>query len=327
MAPGPGEVELRLRACGLCGTDLFKLANDGVSDGAVLGHELVGIVERCGDGVEEFGPGDRVVVPHHVSCGDCHLCRAGSETKCEVFLENLLEPGGFAEFLLVRPRAVELAMWRVPETISDAAAVFLEPAACVLRGVERSGLLGDGAAVVVGGGSMGLLHLLVLRAVHPASRVIVVDPIAERREIAASLGAADTADPSTVEDVVSRAAPDGVDAVFDTVGGAGILDSALGLTRPGGTVVLFAHAGDGETATFDLNRFFKAERRVVATYSGALAEQGRIGELIADGRLDASPLVTHTLPFEAFSEAVDSVRSCRALKVLLVPGEPSAACD
>ena len=115
--------------------------------------------------------------------------------------------------------------------------------------------------------------------------------------------------------------------VFDTVGGAGILDSALGLTRPGGTVVLFAHAGDGETATFALNRFFKAERRVVATYSGALAEQGRIGELIADGRLDASPLVTHTLPFEAFSEAVDSVRSCRALKVLLVPGEPSAACD
>ena len=96
QAPGPGEVLVSLRVCGLCGTDVFKLAAADQPPGTVLGHEVVAVVDECGAGVEGFSRGARVVVAHHVSCGDCTYCRTGSETMCSSFRENQLEPGGFS---------------------------------------------------------------------------------------------------------------------------------------------------------------------------------------------------------------------------------------
>jgi threonine dehydrogenase-like Zn-dependent dehydrogenase len=170
---------------------------------------------------------------------------------------------------------------------------------------------------------MGLLHLLVLRAVHPGLQVLVADRIPERLERARELGATIAREPgeaglrAAVEDSSGGL---GADAVFDTVGGAGLLELALGLAREGGTAVLFAHAPRGERAGFELNDLFKHERRVVGTYSSTLAEQEEVYRLIVSGRLDASPLVTHRLPLSRFQEAVDLSRARKALKVLLVPG-------
>ena len=138
--PGKGEILLRLRVVGFCGTDLFKLDSGTEKAGSVLGHELVGDVVGLGPGVTKFRQGERLVVPHHVPCGECVYCRRGSETMCEVFKENLMEPGGFADTILIRERAVEQAAHHIPKHISDEAAVFLEPAACVLRGIHRSAL-------------------------------------------------------------------------------------------------------------------------------------------------------------------------------------------
>jgi L-iditol 2-dehydrogenase len=156
---------------------------------------------------------------------------------------------------------------------------------------------------------MGLLHLLVLQAVHPTARVAVLDPVEDRARRARELGAAEE-----VEDP---------DVVFDTAGGGAALETALRLVRPGGTVVLFAHAAAGEQAGLDLNAFFKTERKLIATYSSSLAEQREIHRLMTSRRLDPSPLVTHRLPLSRFDEAVALARDRQALKVLLVPdGEP-----
>ena len=322
-APGRGELLLRLRAVGLCGTDLFKLQNGTAARGSVLGHELVGEVAAIGDDVADFRPGDRVAVPHHVPCGACLYCRRGNETMCETFRENLLEPGGFADYILVRNRATVLAARRVPDGVADEAAVFMEPAACVLRGVNRSGMPPDGTAVILGGGSMGLLHLLVLRAVSPDIRAIVIDPLAERRTLAERLGAAATAAPGEAASDAVNARTDGAgaDAVFDTVGGAATLAAGLGLTRQGGTVVLFAHAPEGAKADFDLNNVFKFERRIVGTYSAALEEQADIFDLLVAGRFDPTPLVTHRMPLDDFQRGVDLARSQQALKVLYTRSE------
>lgn len=319
--PGVGELLLRLHCCGLCGTDLYKIINDTVPAGTVLGHELVGDVAAVGADVASFAVGDRVVVPHHVACGECALCRRGAETQCPTFKENLLEPGGFSALVLVRPRAVARAARRVPDGVGDEAAAFMEPAACVLRGIDRAGLPGDGGfAVILGAGSMGLLHLLVLRAVRPELAVVVIDPLPERRRRAEALGAHAAGEPGQAASLIAEvSAGAGADVAFDTVGGSGPLKDAVDLLRPGGTAVLFAHARDGEPAGFELNPFFKTEKRLVTTYSGGLAEQARIAELLFSGRLDPSPLVTHRLPFAAFDEAVALTRSHQALKVLLRP--------
>src|SRR5436305_3731746 len=103
--PGPGEMLLRLRCAGLCGTDLFKLRHGTAPDGTVLGHEILGTVATLGEGVAGFALGDRVAVPHHAACGECALCRRGNEPLCPAFREHLLVPGGFSEWVLVRERA------------------------------------------------------------------------------------------------------------------------------------------------------------------------------------------------------------------------------
>ena len=323
---GAGELLLKLRVVGFCGTDLFKLNTGSASVGTVLGHELVGEVVAVGDGVEGFNVGNRVAVPHHVPCGKCVVCRRGNETMCETFRENLMEPGGFADTVLIRPRAVELAAHVLPDHVSDEAAGFVEPAACVLRGVERSGITAEGTAVVLGGGSMGLLHLLVLHAALPGVKVIVIDPVPERRELALELGAAKAAMPGNEALAVVKSLTDdtGADAIFDTVGGNRTLQAGLDLSRQGGSIVLFAHAGDGERADFDLNDLFKYERRILGTYSGAVKEQVGIFELITSGALDPTPLVTHSMPLDEFQKGVDLVRQHKALKVLFTPSRESA---
>lgn len=316
-----GEMLLRLRVVGFCGTDLFKLTTDSASPGTVLGHEIVGEVIDLGDGVDKFDLGDRVCVPHHVPCGECLYCRRGNETMCETFRENLMEPGGFADSILIKSRATALAAHRIPDDISDAAAVFVEPAACVLRGVERSGIDRDGTAVIQGGGSMGLLHLLVLKAALPGVSVAVIDPLDPRRALAESLGASATAAPgdAALDAVEGLTAGAGADAVFDTVGGSRLLEAGLQLSRQGGTIVLFAHAPDGDRAGFDLNDLFKFERRVLGTYSGALHEQAAVFELIKSGALDPSPLVTHTMPLNDFQRGYSLAKNQEALKILFTP--------
>jgi L-iditol 2-dehydrogenase len=320
-APAAGEMLLRLRVVGFCGTDLFKLRTGSAGPGTVLGHELVGSVIALGNDVTQFAIGDRVVVPHHVPCGECVFCRRGNETMCAVFKENLMEPGGFADAILIRPRAVALAARKVPDALSDRRAVFVEPAACVLRGIRRSGLGAEGAAVVIGAGSMGLLHLLVLKAVAPEVAVVTIDFDADRLALATRLGAARTAQPGKDAETAVRALSDGfgADAVFDTVGGDKALAAGIALTRPGGSIVLFAHAPEGEPAALDLNELFKSERRIVATYSGALSEQRQIFDLLVTGALDPSPLVTHEMPLDDFQRGVELVVKRQALKVLFTP--------
>jgi L-iditol 2-dehydrogenase len=294
---------------------------------SVLGHELVGVVELSRS--ERFRAGDRVVVPHHVSCGVCALCARGSDTMCPTFKENLLSPGGFSDRIVVARRAVDRAARLVPAHVSDDAASFMEPAACVYRGIRRAALLDPvapgsppRAALVIGAGSMGLLHLLTLRAIDPAFRVVVTDLRRERLDLALSLGASSVAGPGEAlrAAVVEASSGLGVDAAFDTVGGAPILDSALSLVREGGSVVLFAHAPRDQRASFDLNSFFKAEKRVVATYSGSLDDQEAVWRLIESGALDASPLVSHRVPLSRFPEAVALARSQQALKAMITPG-------
>lgn len=329
--PGAGELVLQLRWSGLCGTDLFKLATAAVAPGTVLGHEIVGEVSALGPGVAGFARGDRLVVPHHAACGVCFDCRTGAETQCALFRENLLEPGGFASRILVRARALATTARRIPAGLDDLDALFLEPAACVLRSLAKSPILQLPAdadprarrvAVILGAGSMGLLHLLVLRALDTSVRIVVVDLREDRRRQALELGA-DAASPPGDELLAAACAASldgrGADAVFDCVGGSALTAAALAALRPGGTAVLFAHGRAGEAAGFPLNDLFKYEKRLVGAYSGGLSEQAAIWELLTSGRLRPACLVSHRLPLAEFAAGLALARQQQALKVAFHP--------
>lgn len=314
---GPGELVLRLRGCGLCGSDIAKIVGSDVPAPVVLGHEVVGDVVEAGEGVAGFGVGDRVVAAHHVPCGTCHYCRRGSESMCRAFKASNLDPGGFAEYVRVPPPNVRHATFRIPGHLTDEEASFVEPLACCVRAVDRARLEPGDTVVVVGLGSIGCLFVQLAR--RAGAVVVGADPLAARTPLARSLGAAVAGD----ADSAARAARElsegrGADHVVITGGGADVLPWAVGLLREGGTLHFFA-SGPGESLPLPLATLYHRELTVTSTYSSSPAALARAFWLLAAGKVDVEALVTHRLPLARLAEGVDLMRRREALKVYVTP--------
>ncbi len=168
---GAGELLLRVQTCGICGTDLKKIATGSHSVPRIFGHETSGVVAAVGEGVREFQPGDRVVVFHHVPCRECFYCRRKTFAQCETY-EKVgctagFEPsgGGFAEYVRVMDWIVRQGTVRIPPDISFEQACFLEPINTCMKGIERLGLQAGETVVVIGQGPIGImLSVLAKRA-------------------------------------------------------------------------------------------------------------------------------------------------------------------
>ena len=315
-AIGPGELLVKVRGCGLCGSDIAKIVDPATSAPAVFGHEVVGDVVDVGAGVAGFAEGNRVVVAHHVPCGDCHYCRRGSESMCREFKRSQLDPGGFAEYVRVPPANVRGATFRVPDHVADEEATFVEPLACCLRAVERARLAPGDTTVVVGLGSIGCLFVQLLR--RAGATVIGVDQDATRLTLARGFGieAAGPADAAALARQLSEGR--GADHVVVTGGGAAVLPWAVEALRDGGTVHYFA-GGDGGVLPMALATLYHRELTITATYSSSPATLRSAFWLIAAGKVDVSGLISHRLPLARLAEGVELMRTRKALKVYVTP--------
>ncbi len=299
---GPGEVVCRVLACGVCGSD--------VSDGyvsrklpAVLGHEVVGEVLETGAGVEHLTSGDRVVIHHHVPCGECRRCRRGHETLCEQFRGTGLDPGGFAE----RVR-VEAAL--VPELLAlgdlePATGTFVEPLGCILRALDRAGLRGGDALLVVGAGSNGLLAIAAAHA-RAVDAVWVREPREDRRRLAEAWGAAHHADEPVDVALVTTAAPAAIASAADAL-------------APGGTLCLYATTKPNTPLGLDSEQVFLRELTVCSSWSAGPGDMRAAHELLGSGRVDPRVLITHRLGLDDTARALDLQRRGEAIKVVVEP--------
>ena len=314
---GEGELLLRLKGCGLCGSDIAKIVDPATRVPAVFGHEVVGEVASVGAGVTSFIVGDRVVAAHHVPCGDCHYCRRGSESMCAAFKASNLDPGGFAEYVRVPRANVRHATFRVPVHVSDEAASFVEPLACCLRAVRRARVQPGDTAVVVGLGSIGCLFVQLLKGAGAA--VVGADALVDRAVFARGLGA----DAGGTLDDAAKAQRDlsggrGADHVILTGGGAAVLPWAVGILRDGGSVHYFA-GGAGEALPLPLETLYHRELTLTATYSSSPADLATAFDLIASGGVQVERLITHRVALESLASGVDLMRRREALKVYVTP--------
>lgn len=311
-----GELLLRLRGCGLCGSDIAKVVAGGGPRPLVLGHEVVGEVVAAGAGAA-FAAGDRVVVAHHVPCGGCHYCARGSHSMCPAFKTSNLDPGGFAELIRVPPANARHATFAIPPHVGDEAASFVEPLACCLRAVRRAGVRRGDTAVVVGLGSIGALFVQLLARLGAA--VVGVDVLEARAALAGRLGAVAAGAPAEAAGV-TRALSDGrgADLVMVTGGGAEMLPWALQAVRDGGSIHYFA-GGPGAGLPLALRELYTRELTLMATYSSSPADLRAAFELIVAGNVVTAPLMSHRLPLDRLAEAVDLMRRREALKVYVTP--------
>ena len=314
---GPGELLLRLRGCGLCGSDIAKITAPETRGPAVFGHEVVGDVTEVGEGVAGFEVGDRVVAAHHVPCGRCHYCGRGSESMCRAFKASNLDPGGFAEYVRVPPANVRQATFRVPAHLTDEEASFVEPLACCARAVDRARVEPGDTAVVVGLGSIGCLFVQLLR--RAGATVIGADPLPERADLARRLGAALAGEPDVAASAVREMSEGrGADHVVLTGGGADALPWAVAAARDGGSLHCFA-GGPGEALPIPLGTLYHRELSVVSTYSASPATLARAFWLVAAGKIEVDILITHRVPLARLAEGVDLMRRREALKVYVTP--------
>jgi L-iditol 2-dehydrogenase len=300
-APGPGEVLVAMRACGICGSDLMQWYQDPRAP-TVLGHEPAGVVVESHT---EIAPGTRVFVHHHVPCGECEFCTRGHETLCDTFKATRIEPGGFSELILVPAANAALDLLTLPDHVTDEAATLIEPLACCVRGLDRARVDANSRLLVIGGGQMGLLLAQAARA--RGAEVTVAEPRAERRELAEALGA------RAVEPGTEQRATVVILATYAPAA----WPYAISAADRGAVIQLFAPAGPGEERAFAVDELFFKELEIQASYSAGPGDTRAALALIADGHISAERLITHRYALEETGAALAMARSREGIKVIV----------
>jgi L-iditol 2-dehydrogenase len=328
---GPGELLVKVATCGVCGTDLKKIHTGSHSAPRIFGHEMAGTIVKIGSGATRFSLGDRVVVHHHVPCGDCYYCRKKMPSQCALYkkvgVTAGFEPsgGGFAEYIRVLDWiAASRGVVPIPDGVPFEQAAFAEPLNTVLKGIKLLNLAADDTVLVIGQGPIGLMHGAL--AHRTGARVLTSDLYPERHAIAAKFGLKDPIYAAT-EDVVKRVLEEtegrGADAVIVAVGGNALIKTAMAAVRPGGRVMLFAQTQYGE-ATFDPGQVCMEEKTLMGSYSSSFDILDEVTSLIFGGYrngFDLTQLISHRFSLGQAVEAIEVASTPKgdSMKIMIEP--------
>lgn len=317
---GPGELLVRIEASGICGSDImewYRLPKAPI----VLGHEVSGVVEEVGDGVEGFAVGDRVVTTHHVPCNTCRYCLTDRHSVCDTLKATHFDPGGFSELVRLPAINVDRGTFKLPDQVSFEEASFVEPLACAVRALRIARLEPGQSVAVLGSGISGVLFIQLARAMG-AGPIIATD-IDEHRLTEAGRFGADAALPAD-SDVAAgiREANAGrlAERVFVCTGALPAIRQALGCVDRGGTMMWYAPADPGVTFEFPLLEVWANGTNLVHSYAGPPADMQTALDLIADRRVDVAGMVTHRLGLADTQQGFDMViEGGDSLKVVVEP--------
>jgi threonine dehydrogenase-like Zn-dependent dehydrogenase len=319
-SPGPGEVLVRVGACGICGSETGSFAARSTRrvPPVIMGHEFAGTVAALGEGVTGLRVGERVVVNSLVHCGACDLCRRGLTHLCrqrQVF--GMHRPGAFAE-LVAAPAGI---VYPMPESMTAVLGALVEPLANGVHVIRLAQGNPMERVVVLGAGPIGLMCLQA--ALQLGARQVAVSEVnAGRREVALALGAATAWDPRDGGLVAGSAAftdGQGADLVVDAVGSAQTKRDAVTLARPGGDIVWIGLHGD--EVTFNSFDLILPERRLSGSYGAADADIRTAIDWFSEGKIRTDPWV-ETVPLSRGAEAFFGLlrQESDAVKVVLEPG-------
>lgn len=323
-----GEILVRVHTCGICGTDLKKIASGSHSAPRIFGHETAGQIVAVGEDVSGFKVGDRVMVFHHIPCGQCYYCRHKVFAQCPVYKKvgatSGFEPsgGGFAEYVRVMEWIVRKGVVKLPDAVSYEQASFIEPVNTCMKAIEALNLLPDETVLIVGQGPIGImLGLLTKRS---GASVVTSDLYAQRLTIAQDYGLKSTVDASREDPgkkVRELTDGRGADAVVLAVAGNSLIRSAIDAARPGGRVMLFAQTQRSEVS-IDPAAICVDEKMLLGSYSASVDIQEKNVALVFSGEINFAGLITHRFPLHQALEALKLAAhpAPDSMKVVIQPG-------
>lgn len=327
-AIGPAEILVRVHTCGVCGTDLKKIASGSHSAPRIFGHETSGVVAAVGANVRKFEPGDRVMVFHHIPCRECYYCRHKTFAQCPVYKKvgctAGYEPsgGGFAEYVRVMDWIVEQGTVKIPDGVSFEQACFVEPVNTCMKGIEALRLQPGETVLAIGQGPIGIILSVLAR--KAGATVITSDLYPERLRIAKSLGfehAIDASQQDVVGYVRKQTEGRGSDAVILAVGSNALIRPAMDAARPGGRVLLFAQTQRGEVVV-DPAAICVDEKSLVGSYSASVDLQEEAVQFVMNREMDLERLISHRFPLQESARALDLAAHPQpaSMKIVIQPG-------
>jgi L-iditol 2-dehydrogenase len=317
----PGDILVRMEASGICGTDLEKIEGQ-LGPGGILGHEVSGTIEKLGDGIIDYNPGDRVIAHHHVPCYQCPDCSNGNFTLCNEFKRTNLDPCGFAEYFRVPQYNVARgAAIPLPPELSFEEGAMIEPTACCIRAIRRANVRQDDNILVVGLGPTGLTQIQLLRNAT-VGKIIGSDIIDARLKLGKKLAADETVNALT-EDVpshVRKITMDGVDLAVVSTGNEKALNQAFSSVRKGGRILLFGAPSQAASYELNVSDLFSREITLLSSYSCLEAEMEEAIRFVSERRLDLKSLISDRFKLRDAEKAMEFAKTSKtAIKTIVVP--------
>ncbi len=303
---GPGEILVKVRASGICGTDVMEWYRIQKAP-RILGHEIAGeIIESQSDKCQ---PGQRVFVSHHVPCNDCKYCRTGHHTACDTLHKGNYDPGGYSEFIRVPKINVDYGVYVLPEQVSYAEGTMIEPLACGVRGLRLINIRPDHTVLILGCGISGILNIQLAKLT--GARVVATDINEYRLDKAKEFGA----------DEVVHAAQDlnlQAERVIVCTGAYAAVEQAFRCVDKAGIILFFAIPN--KDIAIPVPDFWRNELTVTSSYGAAPADLEEALALIAQKKINVKDTITQTLPLTQIQAAFRIVAEAQeSLKVVLEP--------
>ena len=319
----PGDVLLRTQVALTCGTDakVFRRGYHAkmIVPPAVFGHEVAGVVEEVGPGVETIEPGTSVVAANSAPCGECYYCRHEMSNLCD---DLLFWNGAYAEFARIPARVVRKNLLPLEEGVTFREAAMVEPLACVIRGVEESWIGRGQSVAVIGTGPIGLMFVALARM--RGAHVVAAGRTRERLDKALEMGAESVVVSREGEDLAEalrRKSPDGrgADVVIDAVGLPTTSEAAVRAVRKGGVVQLFGGCPADTSIGIDSQRLHYQELTIKSTFHHTPESVRKAFRLIADGHIDPNQFITAAAPLEQLPQVLGHMaRGGEGLKTAIV---------
>jgi len=325
----PGSLLVKVEACAVCGSDL-RILGDGnprITPPRILGHEISGEVVEVGEGVSGFSVGDRVATGADVPCGECVHCKSGRPNCCDInYAIGYQFDGGYAEYIRLHPLVVKYGpLQKFDESLPWEYAALAEPLACCINGYERAHYQeGSGGTVVVfGAGPIGLMLMILGKQFYGAEQLIMIEPSAVRREMAAELGADHVIDPTTVDPVkkvMEWTDNQGAQAIFTATPALVTHKQSVEMVAKRGVVNFFGGVPKTEPPIPLLSNFIHyREAYITGSHGSTPAQHARALEMIVTGAVDLSPIISKKVALSDIHEGFSMAASGTMAKVIITP--------
>ncbi|HYI93390.1 MAG TPA: zinc-dependent dehydrogenase [Bryobacteraceae bacterium] len=324
----PGEILVRVEACGICHTDLKKIEYDLLAGPRIFGHETAGTVVAAGQGVTAYEPGDRVVAFHHIPCLDCFYCYRRLYAQCPVYKKVGItagyEPagGGFGQYIRVMDWIVQRGVERIPDTVSFERASLVEPFNTCHKAINTADPQPGDVVAILGQGPIGLMFTLLAK--RAGARVIATDTIDTRLALSRSFGADISLDARSQDlsaSVKKLSDGRGADLVIVAVSAPGLVEQAVRCSRPGAKILLFSQTSDKERVEVSGADICVSERMLFGSYSASVDLQKESARLVFGPEMPLEDLISHRLPLDQIASGFQLARNPdeRSLKIIVQP--------